>query len=567
MTSSISSFEKLLNKKSVLYILLAVISIVFLINYNRVFDIKPDMNGDNIYYYSLGKAFSEGKGFTNIMGFTETPHTHFPPGYPVFVGGVMKVFSDNIKTIKVANGVLLFLLLIKLIFLLKNLCDTINSPSFACLLCAMHGEILRYATIMMSEMLFLFFSIIAIYCILKLDEKKLFTRQGWIYTLLLVVLLFSMNYIYFIRTMGLSLILALLFYSAIVFAKKLIKFLKERKEGETAEFMAIAKKSVLNYGIVLLLLVFSFGVTKMAWDARNRNVGKTQSDYVGDFKKKPNGEVMSTTADWMDRIGNNFTTYITRWIPSAIFYNSPDYNTKPTTSEWFKGLLIIAIMIFGLVKLREGALLIFLYLSATMAVLLAWPEQYGGMRYFLCIIPFFIFLFLNGLKELINYAVNYFNKKSLPLLWQTVVVTLFCSVFMFPAYASSVKQQEQLAKFKTWTPQIAHPAFLEYLQTIQWCQANLPESARIISRKPEIFYIYSGGMHSEPFPYYGEPQEIYDYLIRKQATHVVVDHWFRHAYTTLYPTIIQFPDNFKLICRVGGTTNQFPPTLVYEFNP
>ena len=74
----------------------------------------------------------------------------------------------------------------------------------------MHAEILRYATIMMSEMLFLFCSICTIYLILTIRPERLFTKQGYRDTLLLLPLLFLNNYIYFVRTMGTSLILAVI---------------------------------------------------------------------------------------------------------------------------------------------------------------------------------------------------------------------------------------------------------------------------------------------------------------------------------------------------------------------
>ena len=35
-------------------------------------------------------------------------------------------------------------------------------------------------------------------------------------------------------------------------------------------------------------------------------------------------------------------------------------------------------------------LLLFLYIGITMAVLMIWPEQYAGHRYFIGIIPFHI---------------------------------------------------------------------------------------------------------------------------------------------------------------------------------
>ena len=152
------SIQTLLESRSFLYVLLLIVTICFVSTYTKIYDVKLDMNGDNIHYYALGKALAEGKGFTNTISFSETPHTHFPPGYPVFVAGVMKFFPDNINAVKIANGILLYAAILLLFFLLKKISGSIIVAFLTCVFCSIHAEILRYATIMMSEMLFLFCS-------------------------------------------------------------------------------------------------------------------------------------------------------------------------------------------------------------------------------------------------------------------------------------------------------------------------------------------------------------------------------------------------------------------------
>ena len=115
------SIQTLLESRSFLYVLLLIVTICFVSTYTKIYDVKLDMNGDNIHYYALGKALAEGKGFTNTISFSETPHTHFPPGYPVFVAGVMKFFPDNINAVKIANGILLYAAILLLFFLLKKI--------------------------------------------------------------------------------------------------------------------------------------------------------------------------------------------------------------------------------------------------------------------------------------------------------------------------------------------------------------------------------------------------------------------------------------------------------------
>ena len=302
------SIQTLLNSRFSLYTFLVIITLCFISTYTQIYDVKLDMNGDNIHYYALGKALADGKGFTNTISFNETPHTHFPPGYPVFIAGIMKFFPDNIQAIKIANGILLYAAIILLFFLLRKLSGNLIIPFLSCVFCSIHAEILRYATIMMSEMLFLFCSVGAIYLALSIKPDQLFSRKGIRDSLFLLLLLFLNNYIYFVRTMGTSVILAIILYSGILFIQQLYRFFKNRKEWPDGAQKRTAILRLSRYALLFILLTGSFAVTKTAWDIRNKNVGKLNNDYIGDFMKKPNGQTMAGWDDWKNRISDNFVS-------------------------------------------------------------------------------------------------------------------------------------------------------------------------------------------------------------------------------------------------------------------
>ena len=550
--------QKFLHYRHVIPVMLVIITISFVSSYSKIYDVKLDFNGDNIHYYALGQALATGKGFTDIMSFTETPHTHFPPGYPVFVAGVMKIFPDNINAIKIANGLLLYASILLLFFLLKKLSGDLLLSFLACFFCTLHAEILRYATIMMSEMLFLFCTIGALYLALSIKIEALFTKKGIKNTIFLGLLLSLINYIYFVRTMGTSIILAIIIYSGILLAKQLYIFLKKKNSPQL----------LYKYGIVFVLLVVSFWGTKTAWDIRNRNVGKITSDYIGDFKKKTNGQVMTTWEDWTTRIKNNFNSYLAIWIPNAVLNTNQLSHKAPTSGDIFRGTIVALLILWGLISLSQGALLLFLYLGATVAVLLVWPEQYGGLRYFIAIIPFFIFLFFNGIKAASLTFIKATKLKIAEYL-PSACILILALLFMTPAYSEALKEKKELAKYKTWNADIAGNAFMEFTAAMQWCGDNLPDSARVICRKPELFYMYSGGKKSSGFSQYGKPEDILKQLIYVKATHVIIDHWFRHAYVTLFPLIsTHYPEKFKPIGKFENKYNpKEPPTWIFEFNP
>lgn len=558
-------WDTLSKKRMTQYIMLSVIGICFVLTYSKIYDAKPDMNGDNIHYYALGQALSEGKGFTNIMGFEETPHTHFPPGYPLFVAGIMKFFPHSVQAVKIANGVLLGCSILLLFFFLRRLSGNAVFGFVTCLLCSRHAEILRYATIMMSEMLFLFCSLGVLCLTLRIRVERLFTRQGVRDNVLLLVLLTGMNYIYFIRTMGTSVILAIIFYFGILTVRQAVvcwrKKGKEEKRGAT--------RVLAKYAAVFLLSALSFAGTKTAWDVRNRNVGLVQSDYIGDFKKKPNGQVMSTWEDWKGRIQRNYHTYLKGWIPKAVLNTEYTLNTQGfTQGEAVRGYLIALMIIAGLCGLKCSGLLLFLYLGATMAVLLVWPEQYGGLRYFIAIIPLFIFLFLYGIQVSI-LTIARWTKIRINSSFLAFAISITVLLWVTPAYSKALIEKKEMAKYKTFNAKISGDAFMEFISAMQWCGKNLPDSARVICRKPELFYLFSKGRKSSGFAHYGSPESIYRQLVEKKATHVIIDHWFRHAYVTLYPLIAEhYPESFRFVgeFKTKGA-KQIPPTRIYEFHP
>ena len=159
-----------------IYLCLAIIVWVFVVNYLEIFDFKPDLNGDNVYYYALGRAIAAGKGYTNIMFLEETPHSHFPPGYPLFNAGIL-LFTHSYTALKIANGILFGLSILILFFLLKKISGNLFVALSTCLLCSMQQALLRYATIVMSEMLFTFLTLGVLYLISLIDMNHLFCKK------------------------------------------------------------------------------------------------------------------------------------------------------------------------------------------------------------------------------------------------------------------------------------------------------------------------------------------------------------------------------------------------------
>jgi dolichyl-phosphate-mannose--protein O-mannosyl transferase len=167
-----SAKKKTVNPKYLYWTGLVIIAIVYFKVYASTFDYKLDMNGDNVYYYSLGNALADGKGYVDVIGFNETPHNRFPPGYPFIVSLAIRA-GCGIAGIKILNGVFLFFACVILYHLFYRITKNIFLTFAVTLMVATNYHLLRSATIMMSEIPFLFFTSLTLLLFsFLLDRKK-----------------------------------------------------------------------------------------------------------------------------------------------------------------------------------------------------------------------------------------------------------------------------------------------------------------------------------------------------------------------------------------------------------
>ena len=128
-----------------------ILGLVFLVVYFFIFDSKVDLNGDNANYFTLGKALATGHGYVNIAGINQNPENHFPPGYPVLISFVMRVFGQSIFAVKIFNGIYMLAALILLYFLTVQITGNRSLAMVSTILLALNYHLLLYSTMMMSE--------------------------------------------------------------------------------------------------------------------------------------------------------------------------------------------------------------------------------------------------------------------------------------------------------------------------------------------------------------------------------------------------------------------------------
>lgn len=481
------------------WIHLSIILLVSVISCWYTYENKVALLGDNANYYILGKAIAQGDGYKQISDPNVRPNNHYPPGYPALISAVITVFGDNIQAVKLFNS-LLFISSVLLIYFLISHWTNATVAFVAAIFCALNSHILFYSSIMMSEVPYLFFSLLSIFFFVKI--KPHFTLKDKYLYFTLIALIIT----YYIRSLGLALLIGML-------AQLIV-----RKNWKQCLFFLIA--------FILLAL---------PWQIRSSDLGG--SSYMRQLKMvnpyQPSlGD--ATTDDFIDRIGENFVRYVTKEIPSA-FYPSfdPEYGNPANAGDWLFGLFLIGIGIWGLWIIRNYRFLLLFYLLATFGILMLWPQVWYGVRFIVPIIP----LFYASFAAVIGYVLYErfkFNRSD----WKPYLLLLL----VFPLL-SSVNDLHKAVSAPY------HPAWASYFKAAEWVKRNTPKDAIISTGKPTLFYLYAD-RPTIRYDFTENDQELLQKLRKAGVDFVVIDQVYGNTLKYLLPAVQNNRNDFELAHHV-----------------
>ncbi len=483
--------------KNLLYPFLIVLSFAFI--YSYIYDAKINLGGDNAGYYILGKSIASGQGYSNIHMPGNPPHNHFPPGYPSILSFFMWVFSEDIGFLKSMNGLFLLGSSLVMFYILKDILKNSRLAFLGAVLMLFNMHLLSYSTIMMSEIPFLFFSLLIIYFFIQtINQDKPF-QQPQLY----VVIALS-AYAFHIRTAGLALIGGIVLY-----------LLLRRQFAYLGAYLG---------GFILLCL---------PWFLRGRNLGG--NGYIQQlFMKNPYRpeEGMMDVSDFFGRFFENLGRYISKEIPNGMFPSiQVDYRADIEVSGILLGLSFLALIVFGLIKLPRYRSLFIWYFIGTFGILLLWPEVWFGIRFVLPLLPFFTFFFFYGIYEILNFL-----SKKIALDLQVNPLILLASVLLF---------MPQLKALNASAGKRYDSRFQNYFDMADWVKNNTAPNAVICCRKPSLFYLFASRKtvrYQSTMDYNAFIQD----LNKKEVTHVVVDALgFSSTGRYLVPVIQTNPYRFK----------------------
>lgn len=512
------------SSKLFLLLYIPILLIGFFSIYNKVFDEKINLGGDNVGYYILGNSIASGQGYKNIHTMEKSPHNHFPPGYPVIIAGAIKLGNNDISYIKKVNGFFFLMSLLFLFLVIYRITGNLHLPFLTCLFLLVNYNLLDYSVTMMSEIPFLFFTLLSLWIFMKTDFDKPILKN-FLFFILIIILAFT----YHIRSTGLALLVAML-----------------------------AVLTVRKRWWYFVTLFSGFVALGLPWFFRTQKLGG--NPYIHQlFQKNPYrpelGEI--ELSDWFSRFWINLERYITREIPygSFNFVSYPEYKQPIGIGEWIIGLVILALIVFGALKLRKYSRIIVFYTIAYFGIILLWPEVWKGIRFILPLIPLLFFLFVNGLVELvILISSHYFKYSNRKIIYVVLVVLGLMTIYSY----GNARIQKLNKRSKSYYP----TAYGYYFELARWVKENTADTAIVCCRKGQMFYIFSH-RYVTGFKNTLDREEQIEYLKEKSVDYVILDKLgYASTERYLYPAIERYRDKFKQLKHLKD-----PHTFLLQFRP
>lgn len=459
---------------------------------------------DDATYLILGKALSDGRGYRMITDPLEPPNTIYPPGYPLLIAGITRALGtpairDLLFPAKLLSFVL-YLLSVVLFFLLERRREGVVIALAATAIFALHPEILQLAGEVMSEIPFLFFSLLGIVAFDRLVLAGGGKRDWrWIRWLVAAVLL---TWPVYIRTIGVSMP-----FGAVLLLGWRRRIREAVMLGVAAAILlvplALHTQSVSGPGL--------HGTYLQHFAAEDRpSAAATSSELTA--RARPLAGPQAVVTAVLQRLHVGFWFY-RRAVPTAAVYGGPGDTMTIPVPVALLGLVLIVSGYFW--RLRAAPGLAEVYLPLYMGVLLLWP--YRSTRYFIPVLPFFILYAVKGLAFWFEATARWARPaaRTAALVSGMVLATSVALGFAYQRHALEAAVAGRPLEGRAWAAWIGG-----YMRATVWIARNAPPEAVVYCLRPRHLSVVTG---RQAGTYLVAPPEVLVERIRSQHVAYIIE--------------------------------------------
>lgn len=494
-------------------LLLAFLIIVAVINFAQLTK-WIGIGGDNAQLMMLGKSIYQEHKYSllNLPG--EPAANLYPPLYPVVIASTLFLTQNThlpnvVIPLKILN-LCLFLAALAVFYLYLN--QKVNSKYIIATIIILTGlsvQFSPYINEVLTEIPYLFLSILSVYCIDKYLASE-FNKKYLYIGILFAILSF------YTRTIGIALIASIIL---------LLFFHKKYKE---------AIKSLLVAG----LLIFP-------WFAYSSIFGSQPSYMEQLMIKNPYNmdEGNAHLSDLILRAANNAGYYASQ-IPQAII--------SLNLGSPIIYLPLLLIVLVGFLKISGKKIdLLRLYIPLYFLILLTWPWTESG-RFLIPILPFLIYFFASGYNKI------FFKKISQPFhsfyKLRAAQLVIFSSSMFLLLFIIINLALSQIYKIIDYAPNKNNVIINNELGDMaNFIKKEIPTDGVIIFRKPYFTYFYTK-RKSLNYPFTANKDAIKKYFRENNITHIIDDNSFDTTLLYLQPVIADLKQSGQVV-------------LVYESKP
>ncbi len=469
-----------------------------------VFDPTPFTGGDNAGYVVLARSLLQLHAYRDLYDPALPVHTQYPPVFPLIIAGASLVGIRSWVQLKVLTiGFSALAVGFTYLFLRRRGRPWVAVA--AALLVALAPGVLRLSHLELSDVPFWFFTMLALW-----GWQRLPRRGGGRLALAIAATLLA----YFTRSAGLPLAVASLAWLAY-----------RRRWRQLAALAA-----------VILPLAFLW------WLRAHLHHGVDYARYFLYVDPYDPARGLIGPLDLVKRVGDNGKAYIGTQLPMLLFSQTGGLFLGVST-----GIAVFA-FVGWLRRLRRPAVAE-AFFPLYVGLVFIWPSVWAGERFLLPVLP----LLLAYTGEALVAGIGRLGRSAAAPV--AAAATALVVVVMVPPLAQAAQNGRYCtAAYRDGRPMACLPAQWQgFFEMGDWSRTHLPPGAVVLSRKPRLFYVYSGH-RGRTLPFTRDPGEFLARAREAGARYVVFDETDAIATTYLLPVVQQQPGWFCLLQGFGAET-------------